>query len=102
MLASYVRKMTGGHSKRETHRYAVGGKMEDVFNKVADIICAQLNIDKSAVTMDSEIIKDLGADSLDIIEMLMSFEDEYGISIPDEVSQNLKTVGDIVALIEKK
>ena len=52
--------------------------------------------------MDSEIIKDLGADSLDIIEMLMSFEDEYGISIPDEVSQNLKTVGDIVALIEKK
>lgn len=76
--------------------------MEDVFNKVADIICAQLNIDKSAVTMDSEIIKDLGADSLDIIEMLMSFEDEYGISIPDEVSQNLKTVGDIVALIEKK
>ncbi len=79
-----------------------GGRMEDVFNKVADIICSQLNIDKSAVTMDSEIIKDLGADSLDIIEMLMSFEDEYGISIPDEVSQNLKTVGDIVALIEKK
>ena len=76
--------------------------MEDVFNKVADIICAQLNIDKSTVTMDSEIIKDLGADSLDIIEMLMSFEDEYGISIPDEVSQNLKTVGDIVALIETK
>lgn len=76
--------------------------MEDVFNKVADIICSQLNIDKSVVTMDSEIIKDLGADSLDIIEMLMSFEDEYGISIPDEVSQNLKTVGDIVALIEKK
>ncbi len=76
--------------------------MEDVFNKVADIICSQLNIDKSSVTMDSEIIKDLGADSLDIIEMLMSFEDEYGISIPDEVSQNLKTVGDIVALIEKK
>lgn len=76
--------------------------MEDVFNKVVDIICSQLNIDKSSVTMDSEIIKDLGADSLDIIEMLMSFEDEYGISIPDEVSQNLKTVGDIVALIEKK
>lgn len=80
----------------------IGGKMEDVFNKVTEIICNQLNIDKSAVTMDSEIVKDLGADSLDIIEMLMSFEDEYGISIPDDVSSNIKTVGDIVALIEKK
>ena len=79
-----------------------GRKMNDVFNKVTDIICGQLNIDKSAVTMDSEIIKDLGADSLDIIEMLMSFEDEYGISIPDEVSSNLKTVGDIVNYIESK
>ena len=52
--------------------------------------------------MDSEIIKDLGADSLDIVEMLMGLEDEYGMSIPDEVAAGLKTVGDIVRLIESK
>ena len=60
------------------------------------------SIDKADITMDSEIIKDLGADSLDIVEMLMGLEDEYGMSIPDEVAAGLKTVGDIVRLIESK
>lgn len=76
--------------------------MQEIFDKVTDIICNQLNIEKSAITMESEIVKDLGADSLDIIEMIMSFEDEYGISIPEDVSSGLKTVGDIVGLIAEK
>lgn len=76
--------------------------MQEIFDKVTDIICNQLNIEKSAITMESEIVKDLGADSLDIIEMIMSFEDEYGITIPEDVSSGLKTVGDIVDLIAKK
>lgn len=76
--------------------------MQEIFDKVTDIICNQLNIEKSAITMESEIVKDLGADSLDIIEMIMSFEDEYGITIPEDVSSGLKTVGDIVNLIAKK
>ncbi len=76
--------------------------MQEIFDKVTDIVCNQLNIEKSAITMESEIVKDLGADSLDIIEMIMSFEDEYGITIPEDVSSGLKTVGDIVNLIAKK
>ncbi len=76
--------------------------MDDIFNKVTTIIANQLSIDKADITMDSEIIKDLGADSLDIVEMLMGLEDEYGMSIPDEVAAGLKTVGDIVRLIESK
>lgn len=76
--------------------------MDDIFNKVTKIIANQLSIDQADITMDSEIIKDLGADSLDIVEMLMGLEDEYGMSIPDEVAAGLKTVGDIVRLIESK
>lgn len=76
--------------------------MDDIFNKVTTIIANQLSINKADITMDSEIIKDLGADSLDIVEMLMGLEDEYGMSIPDEVAAGLKTVGDIVRLIESK
>ena len=76
--------------------------MDDIFNKVTTIIANQLSIDKADITMDSEIIKDLGADSLDIVEMLMGLEGGYGMSIPDEVAAGLKTVGDIVRLIESK
>lgn len=76
--------------------------MNEIFDKVADIIANQLNIDKSKITPESEVIKDLGADSLDIVEMLMGLEDEYGMTIPDEVAVGLKTVGDIVDLISEK
>lgn len=76
--------------------------MNEIFDKVADIIANQLNIDKSEITPESEVIKDLGADSLDIVEMLMGLEDEYGMTIPDEVAVGLKTVGDIVDLISEK
>ena len=73
----------------------------DILAKVQDVMAKQLNIDATTVTADKEIVKDLGADSLDIVEMLMSFEEEFGISVPDEETINIKTVGDIVDLIGK-
>lgn len=72
------------------------------FDKVAELVAEQLGIDKKNITMDSNIIEDLGADSLDVIEMLMTLEDECGITIPDEKINQIKTVGQIVELIEKK
>ena len=62
----------------------------------------QLGIEKESITLESEIIKDLGADSLDVVEMLLDLEKEYGVEISDEAAAELKTVGDIVNLIDKK
>ncbi|MCQ2159060.1 MAG: acyl carrier protein [Bacteroidales bacterium] len=72
-----------------------------MFEKVKDILVKQLRIsDPSIITMDSEIKKNLGADSLDILQLLMKIEDEYGISIPDEKLATFKTVGDVVNFLE--
>lgn len=73
----------------------------NTFEKVAALIADQLGIDKATVTPEKEVVKDFGADSLDIVEMLMGLEEEYGITISEEDAGNVKTVGDIVALIEK-
>ncbi len=75
--------------------------MENTLEKVSALIAAQLGIDKASITADKEIIKDFGADSLDIVEMLMGLEEEYGITISEDDAANIKTVGDIVALIDK-
>lgn len=72
----------------------------NTFEKVASLIAEQLGIEASKIAESSEIIKDLGADSLDVVEMLMGLEEEYGISISEDDAANLKTVGDIVKLIE--
>lgn len=71
-----------------------------VLEKVAEVIAEQLGVAKDTITKDSNILEDLGADSLDIIEMLMTLEEEYGITIPDEKINQVKTVGEICALIE--
>lgn len=72
------------------------------FEKVKKLLAEQLNIDPKTVTLKSKIIEDLGADSLDVVEMLMVLEDEFNITVTDEESLTLKTVGDIVTLIDKK
>ncbi|MBQ7408262.1 MAG: acyl carrier protein [Clostridia bacterium] len=72
------------------------------FENIAALMAEQLGIDKSTITPESEIIKDLGADSLDVVEMLLDLEKEYGVNISDEAAAELKTVGDIVALVENK
>ncbi len=72
-----------------------------VFEKVAEVIASQLGVSKDTIAKDSNILEDLGADSLDIIEMLMTLEEEYGITIPDEKINQVKTVGGICELIEE-
>ena len=71
-----------------------------MFEEVAKLLSEQLNIDVSKITADSEIIKDLGADSLDVVELLMALEDKTGKTIPEEKVANLKTVGDVVKTLE--
>lgn len=67
--------------------------------KIIDLIADKLCKKKSQVTLNSKLIEDLGADSLDIVELIMAFEDEFGISLPDEEIAKFKTVGDIVKFI---
>ncbi len=71
-----------------------------VFEKVRDIIVDQLDADEADVTMEASIIDDLGADSLDVVDLVMSIEEEFDAEIPDEEVENIKTVGDIVKFIE--
>ena len=72
-----------------------------VFDKVKAIIVDQLDVDENEVTEASNIQDDLGADSLDIVDLVMSFEEEFDIEIPDEEVEKIKTVGDIVKFIEE-
>lgn len=73
-----------------------------VEEKVKSLIASQLNIPVEKVENSSRLVEDLGADSLDIVEMLMTLEEEFGISIPDEETANMKTVAEIVKVIESK
>jgi acyl carrier protein len=71
-----------------------------VFEKVKEILCDQLDVEEDQVTMESNIVEDFGADSLDIVDLIMSLEEEFDKEIPDEEIENIKTVGDIVRFIE--
>ena len=73
-----------------------------MFEEVKAILAKQLRRDPSEITMESEIKKDLGADSLDILQLLMRVEDDYGIVIPDQELAGFKTVGDVVAFLDKQ
>lgn len=72
------------------------------FDKVKSLIASQLGISEDKITAEARLIEDLGADSLDTVEMLMTLEDEFGIAIPDDEAVKLKTVGSIVELIDSK
>lgn len=72
-----------------------------VADKVIELISKQLNRPADEITSDKDIVKDLGADSLDVVEMLMSLEEEFNITVPEEDAVNIKTVGDIIKLIEE-
>lgn len=73
-----------------------------VFDKIKDIIVEQLDVEEDAVTMEASITEDLSADSLDVVDLVMSIEESFDVEIPDEEVENIKTVGDIVKYIENK
>lgn len=75
---------------------------ESIEQKVKSIIVEQLGVNPEEVTRDASFIDDLGADSLDTVELVMAFEEEFDAEIPDEEAEKLKTVGDAIDYIEKK
>lgn len=72
-----------------------------VFDKLKELVAEQLGVDEAEVTLEANIQDDLGADSLDVVDLITTIEDEFDLSIPDEAVENIKTVGDIVNYIEK-
>ena len=71
-----------------------------VLEKVKAILAEQFDVDEDKITADTDLQEDLGADSLDVVDLLMSIEDEFDIEIPDEEIENIKTVGTLVSYIE--
>lgn len=73
-----------------------------VFEKLKEIIVTELGVDKEDITLEADLNDDLGADSLDAVELIMAIEDEFDLSVSDDVAQGLKTVKQIVDYIEKQ
>lgn len=71
------------------------------FKKLQELIVEGLGVEEEQVTMDADLVADLGADSLDAVELIMAIEDEFDITIEDEVAQSFKTVGQIVEFLDK-
>ena len=74
---------------------------EEIFEKIKNIIIEQLQVSETAVTEEASFIDDLGADSLDLVELIMALEEEFGIEIPDADAEKVVTVGDVVSYIKE-
>ena len=75
--------------------------MSDISERVKKIVVEHLGVDEAKVTEEASFVDDLGADSLDTVELVMAFEEEFGIEIPDDAAETIQTVGDAVKFIEK-
>ena len=75
---------------------------EEIFNKLKELVADQLGVEEDEVTMEATMQDDLGADSLDLVDLVMSVEEEFGVKVADEDLENIKTVGDIVNYIEER
>jgi acyl carrier protein len=75
--------------------------MVDILERVKKIVVDNLNVDSAKVSAESNFVSDLGADSLDTVELVMAFEEEFGCEIPDEDAEKIQTVGDVVRYLEK-
>lgn len=73
----------------------------NIVSQVKDIIVEQLGVEPEKVTLEAKFIEDLGADSLDIVELIMAFEEKFSIEVPEEASEGLKTVQDVIDFINK-
>lgn len=74
---------------------------QEIESKVIDIVAEQMGVDKSEITRDTNFTNDLNADSLDVVELVMGFEDEFDTSIPDEEAEKIQTVGQAIEFIAK-
>ncbi|HHW14509.1 MAG: acyl carrier protein [Betaproteobacteria bacterium] len=74
----------------------------EIFDRVKEIIVDQLGVDEEEVTLQASFVDDLGADSLDIVELIMAFEEEFDLEIPDEDAEKIATVGDAVNYIKER
>ena len=75
--------------------------MQEILNDIVPIIAEKLGVDPAEVTMEASFTNDLGADSLDTVELMMEFEKRFNLSIPDDQQENITSVGDVVKLIEQ-
>lgn len=75
--------------------------MASVMERVCDIVSEQLGVDKDKIAAETSFVNDLGADSLDLVELVMEFEEEFNVSIPDDVTDKIQTVGQAVKFIEE-
>lgn len=75
---------------------------EEIFDKLKKLVVDQLGVEEDEVTMEASMQDDLGADSLDLVDLVMSVEEEFGVKVADEDLENIKTVGDIVNYIEDR
>ena len=73
----------------------------EIFERIQEYLADQLDVEPSKITQDSDIVNDFGADSLDVIDMITTLSDEFGVDIPDEEIENFHTVGDVVAYVEE-
>lgn len=71
------------------------------FERIRQILCDQLDLEEAKVTMESDIVEDLEADSLDVVDLVMTLEDEFGLEVPDDQIENFRTVGDIVRFVQE-
>jgi acyl carrier protein len=75
--------------------------MSDIKERVIEVVAKNLDADKSRITEDANFVDDLGADSLDQVELVMAFEEEFGVEIPDEAAEKIRTISDAVKFIEE-
>ena len=76
--------------------------MPSVEERVIEIVCENLGVNKEQVTRSTSFTEDIGADSLDIVELVMAFEEEFSVEVPDEDAEKLQTVGDVIKYIEER
>ena len=74
--------------------------MEEIFERIRSLLASQLDIEEDRITMDSSFVEDFEADSLDVVDMVMNLEDEFGVEVDDDQIENFHTVGDVVRYIE--